>query len=80
MDMKSFAQSLTKKDLKRVNVYTLEKMMQAIREENNNQGGRAIISRQTMVFDMDGLALKQLTNKAGRLYFNFFSHLTSCFV
>ena len=41
--------------------------MQAIREENNNQGGRATISRQTMVFDMDGLALKQLTNKAGRL-------------
>lgn len=66
MDMKGFAQSLTKKDLNRVNAYTLEKMMQAIREENNNQGGRATISRQVIVYDMEGLALKQITNKAGK--------------
>jgi len=64
--MKGFAQSLTKKDLNRVNAYTLEKMMQAIREENNNQGGRATISREVIVYDMEGLALKQITNKAGK--------------
>lgn len=65
MDLKGFAQSLTKKDLNRTNVYTLEKMAQTIREENKNQGGRANISRQIMVFDMEGLALKQITNKSG---------------
>ena len=71
IDFKGCAQSVTKKDIHRLNSFSLEKMMYAIREENK-RSNRGPICRQILVMDMDQLPLKQITNKSGSLRFIFF--------
>ena len=63
-DFKGIASSMSKKDIQRNIQHLLEQMALAIRAEKSRN-----TSRQLMVFDMEDLSLKQITNKSG-FYFS----------
>ena len=60
MIWKGIAASMTKKDIQRNIHHLLEQMALAIRADKPRN-----TSRQLMVFDMEDLSLKQITNKSG---------------
>lgn len=60
-DFKGIAASMTKKDIQRNIHHLLETMALAIRADKPRN-----TSRQLMVFDMEDLSLKQITNKSGK--------------
>jgi hypothetical protein len=62
-DFKGIAASMTKKDIQRNIHHLLETMALAIRADKPRN-----TSRQLMVFDMEDLSLKQITNKSGKIY------------
>ena len=59
-DLKGIALSMTKKDIQLNILHLLERMAFAIRVEKARNTGR-----QLLVFDMDELSIKQITNKSG---------------
>lgn len=52
---------VTKRDYMRFMIWIMEKMDNEIREENERSGKH--ITKQTLVFDMEGLSMRQLAYK-----------------
>ena len=68
---------MTKKDINRIHCHLLEEMMLEIRSENKSsitRGGGNII-RQTMIYDMHNLSLKQITSKCGMTWHSIIQRL-----
>lgn len=67
MDVPGILNSTTKKELTKAAMWLLESMAKEIRLENEIRKdlGKKKITKQTMLFDMDGLTLKTASYKPG---------------
>ena len=68
MDVPGILNSTTKKELTKAAIWLLESMAKEIRLENemrNSLEDKKRISKQTMLFDMEGLSMKTAAYKPG---------------
>ena len=67
MDLKGMLQSVTKKDYLRYQVWLAEKLNGEMREENKRNG--KVNTYFTLIFDAEGLSMKQLAYKPGKSFY-----------
>ena len=61
IDFIGILRATTKKELARYYLWVVEEMARVIREESGNKK----VTKQTVIFDMEGLSLRQIAYKPG---------------